>query len=238
MLLPRGAGSLGKAAGGCVRYRRARLPAPAGWLPEFALQLRELADEEETRRVPLERRMQQLESLKKFALPLIDRLAELPREAPWGTWLDLLSGLAETALRHPESVLSMLNELRPMAEVGPVALDEVYSVLSDRLRFLRTEPPPRRYGRVWIGSIEEARGRSFDVVFPPELPRISRAAPRRPLPSMSTEEIDAPVAGRPCFSEAAPSHRRCVCPGTASGLHSRMDWHRPDRGFRPSTPWR
>jgi ATP-dependent helicase/DNAse subunit B len=54
-----------------------------------------------------------------------------------------------------------------MAEVGPVALDEVYSVLSDRLRFLRTEPPPRCYGRVWIGSIEEARGRSFDVVFLP-----------------------------------------------------------------------
>jgi ATP-dependent helicase/DNAse subunit B len=56
-----------------------------------------------------------------------------------------------------------------MADVGPVALDEVIEALSGRLRFLRQEPPPRRYGRVYVASIEEARARDFDVVFLPGL---------------------------------------------------------------------
>ncbi len=56
-----------------------------------------------------------------------------------------------------------------MREVGPASLDEVYDVLSERLGFLRSEPPKRRYGRVFVGSIDEARGRSFDVVFLPGL---------------------------------------------------------------------
>jgi len=56
-----------------------------------------------------------------------------------------------------------------MGDVGPVALDEVAAVLSERLRFLRREPPAQRWGRVFVGSIEEARGREFGVVFLPGL---------------------------------------------------------------------
>src|SRR5262249_49497621 len=37
------------------------------------------------------------------------------------------------------------------------------------LRFLRRERSGRRYGRVFIGSIDECRGRNFDVVFLPGL---------------------------------------------------------------------
>jgi ATP-dependent helicase/nuclease subunit B len=66
-------------------------------------------------------------------------------------------------------VLSILSELQPMSEVGPVSLDEVYDVLSEKLGLLRTEPPKRRYGQVFVGSIEEAAGRNFDVVFVPGL---------------------------------------------------------------------
>src|SRR5260370_39266730 len=73
------------------------------------------------------------------------------------------------ALRHPESVLSVLSEFEPMGEVGPAALDEVYDVLSERLGLLRNEPPRRRYGQVFVGSIEEARGRAFEAVFLPGL---------------------------------------------------------------------
>src|SRR6202021_2010063 len=51
----------------------------------------------------------------------------------------------------------------------PPSPDEVYDVLPERLGFLRAEPPRRRYGRVFVGSIEEARARSFDVVFLPGL---------------------------------------------------------------------
>jgi ATP-dependent helicase/DNAse subunit B len=100
---------------------------------------------------------------------VIDALGALSRPENWSTWLDQLADLAQLALRRPESVLSVLSELEPMRDVGPVSLDEVYDVLSERLGFLRAEPPKRRYGRVFVGSIEEARGRSFDVVFLPGL---------------------------------------------------------------------
>ena len=42
-----------------------------------------------------------------------------------------------------------------MAEVGPVGLDEVAGVLSERLRFLRDEPPLRRYGHVFVSGIDD-----------------------------------------------------------------------------------
>ena len=136
---------------------------------EFRLQLGALSSEDESHRLAIERRIEQLGHLQRFALPLIELLDSLPRRALWREWIERLTELAETALRSPDSVLALLNELWPMNEVGPVGLDEVYGVLSERLRFLRIDPPPRRYGCVWIGSIEEARGRHFDVVFLPGL---------------------------------------------------------------------
>jgi ATP-dependent helicase/nuclease subunit B len=136
---------------------------------EFRLQLADLGEKEEGRRQHLEREIARLKNLENFALPLIDRLAGLPRQGDWGDWIAHLGALAEAALRHPESVQSVLGELQAMAEVGPVGLDEVSGVLSDRLRFLRREPPLRRYGSVFVSGIDEVRGRVFDVVFLPGL---------------------------------------------------------------------
>ncbi len=140
-----------------------------GLRAELQAQLRALEKEDESRRAHIERRIHQLARLKQFALPLIQELGSLPSSEKWGVWLDRLTALAQTALRRPESVLAVLSELDPMSEVGPVSLDEVYDVLSERLGFLRSEPPKRRYGRVFVGSIDEARGRSFEVVFLPGL---------------------------------------------------------------------
>jgi len=100
------------------------------------------------------------------------------------------------ALRRPESVLSVLSELEPMREVGPVSLDEVYDVLSERLGSLRTDPPKRRYGRVFVGSIEEARGRSFDVVLLPGLAEglFPRRAFEDPLCWMNTASNSRPAS--------------------------------------------
>ena len=136
---------------------------------EFRVRLADLGQKEEGRRQHLEREIARLKNLERFALPLIDRLAALPRQADWGDWMEHLGALAQTALRRPESVLSVLGELQAMAEVGPVGLDEVSGVLSDRLRFLRREPPLRRYGSVFVSGIDEVRGRVFDVVFLPGL---------------------------------------------------------------------
>src|SRR5208337_3771109 len=140
-----------------------------GLRAELQAQLRTPENEDESHRAHIQRRIRQLERLKHFSLPLIQELGSLPSAEKWGVWLGHLTALAQTTLRRPESVLAVLSELDPMCEVGPVSLDEVYDVLSERLGFLRSEPPKRRYGRVFVGSIEEARGRSFEVVFLPGL---------------------------------------------------------------------
>ncbi len=151
--------------GGRERWAR-RL---AGLESELKLRLIEIESEDDAHRQAIERQLDHLVEFERFALPLIDILGALPRRARWRDWIEALTELAETALQWPESVLATLNELWPMHEVGPVDLDEVYGVLSERLRFLRREPPPRRYGHVFVGTIEEARGRHFDVVFLPGL---------------------------------------------------------------------
>src|SRR5206468_2998470 len=89
--------------------------------------------------------------------------------ATWKEWLDRLEQLAAIAVRQPEMVLSVLAELRPMGSIGPVTLDEVREAVSDRLTFLRTEPAERRYGKVFVSTIPEVSGLSFDIVFLPGL---------------------------------------------------------------------
>jgi ATP-dependent helicase/DNAse subunit B len=128
-----------------------------------------LDKEDETHRPHIERRLDQLSHLEVFALPLIDALDSLPKSASWGDWLDSLNALARMSLSATEPVLAILAELQPMSEVGPVTLDEVYDVLSEKLGLLRVEPPKRRYGHVFVASIEEAAGRNFDIVFVPGL---------------------------------------------------------------------
>jgi len=136
---------------------------------EFRIQLASLSVEEQPERERLERELERLGTLERFALPLIEDLHALPKAGDWRGWLDALSQLAARALADPDPVVAVLNELEPMAQVGPVELDEVYGVLAERLRVLRVEPPQRRYGRVFVGGIDEARGRVFDAVFLPGL---------------------------------------------------------------------
>jgi len=136
---------------------------------EFGKQIEELQSEDEPRLARIERQRERLQDLRKFALPLIEFLSDLPRNALWNEWLDKLERLAAMALRQPEAVLSVLGELRPMGSVGPVTLDEVREVLNHRLIFLRTEPTDRRYGKVFVATIPEATGLVFHTVFLPGL---------------------------------------------------------------------
>ena len=151
--------------GGYDRWVR-RLEGLRGELQKRML---ELGSEDEASRERLERELRQLRNLQKFALPIISFLDGLPASATWGVWLDYLDQLATLALRHPEGVLAVLAELRPMAGIGPVSLDEVREALADRLSFLRTEPAERRYGKVFVATIPEIFGLSFDTVFLPGL---------------------------------------------------------------------
>ncbi len=151
--------------GGRSRWER-RLK---GLESELRFRLASAQRDDPSRAFHVERQIEQLRALSGFALPLIYRLDSLPIQARWGEWLDELESLAETSLQRPESVISALEELRAMADVGPVDLPEVYKVLSDRMRFLRREPSGARYGRVFVASIAEVRGRCFRAVFLPGL---------------------------------------------------------------------
>lgn len=136
---------------------------------EFLLRMDQLDDGDEAQRAHIERQLQLLRNLQRLALPVIERFESFPKRATWREWLEHLSDLAQLALRRPDSVMLALNELWAMGDVGPVGLDEVIHVLSDRLRFLRRPPQKRRYGKVWIATIDEARGTSFAAVFLPGL---------------------------------------------------------------------
>lgn len=162
-------------ADGKRRWRR-RLD---GLAAEYKLHLGELRhDDPESARVGrIERDLRNLQHLRDFALPVIDTLAGWPDEATWGAWLDCFAALAPRVLARPERVLCILAELRPMATVGPVPLEEVRDVLQDRLLTLEWDPPADRYGRVFVGTPHQLRGRAFRVVFVPGL--AERVFPQR-----------------------------------------------------------
>lgn len=147
-----------------------------------------------------------------FALPIITDMAAWPARADWGDWLDRLDSLAPRTLRAPAYVRRVLADLRPMASVGPVAIEEVQMVLTDRLRSIDAEPPSRRYGRVFVGSPAQARGRSFRVVFVPGL--AERMFPRKPeqdplLLDDAREQIAlAPRQGPRCMLVTRPERSR------------------------------
>ena len=153
--------------GGADRWAR-RLN---GLAREYDLKIRALQSEEpdSPKVARLRRERQNLEHLRAFALPLIEAMADWPDSATWGDWLQRLQGLAPRVLRAPADVLRILADLRPMGAVGPVSATEVRDVLADRLMSLEVDPPAHRYGRVFIGSPHQARGRAFRTVFVPGL---------------------------------------------------------------------
>ncbi|MXY23443.1 MAG: PD-(D/E)XK nuclease family protein [Acidobacteria bacterium] len=142
-----------------------------GFAAELAARLEELrSDEPESPRLRrVEHQTRNLLHLRRFALPVIDRLAALPQKALWGEWLDHLEALAPEVLKDPDDVLAVLGDLRPMANVGPAPLADVRDVLAERLTDLQRNPPRRRYGRVFVGDPDQLRGRRFRVIFIPGL---------------------------------------------------------------------
>jgi CRISPR/Cas system-associated exonuclease Cas4 (RecB family) len=124
------------------------------------------------------RDLQNLKHLRSFVLPVIDTLAAFPEAATWGEWIKVLQRFAGMVLRRPEPALTVLSELSPMARIGPVRLEEVCDVLSERLATTAQDPPRRRHGRVFVATADQARARSFVVVFVPGL--AERLFPQKP----------------------------------------------------------
>src|SRR5262249_36400992 len=149
----------------------------AGLAQQLRSQLTEIEDENEAKGAVVRRNLEDLEAFAAYALPLIESLDALPKSATWGEWLDHLGALATRALRQPQRVLSVLSEILPMAAVGPVTLNDVLHVISDLLLEVGIPPPAQRYGAVFVGPVEAARGMSFDSIFIPGL--AERLFPRK-----------------------------------------------------------
>ena len=141
----------------------------SGYRQELFRRLEIVAVDNGPRAEHLRREIDSLAHLETLALPIIDRLAQLPEKASWAEWLTHLLALAGMALRQPEPVAATLAELSVMGPVRAVSLVEVERVLAGRLRDLRDEPEGARFGRVFIGTLEDAPARSFEVVFVPGL---------------------------------------------------------------------
>lgn len=129
------------------------------------------ADEPESPRADaLRRRAALADELLVFAMPLLDAMAPWASDATtWRAWLERLTALAHAALAQPQHVLDVLTELQPMADVGDVDLAEVSDVLRERLTHVAVPPPDDRYGRVFVGTPDDLRGRAFRLVCVPGL---------------------------------------------------------------------
>ena len=136
---------------------------------DYDLKLAGLKDPEDPKAGRIRRDRSALDGLRQYALPLLEELASLPASALWAEWRSILGALATRAVRHPVRVLSVLQELAPMGDVGPVDLTEVRIVLERRLTEVVVPPSDRRFGKVFVAGAEEARGLAFDVVFVPGL---------------------------------------------------------------------
>jgi len=134
---------------------------------QFQRELEECSKEEPSsaRAASIARKLRDLQSLSSFALPIIEMLAALPEEATWGDWIVSIEQIVPRVLRRPDRVLSILADLKTMAPVAGVPLDEVRNVLQNWLSNTQQPSPESRYGRILVATPEQVRGRSFDVVF-------------------------------------------------------------------------
>ena len=149
--------------GGSDRWRR-RLE---GFRQELLTRADVIAvDEPDAPRVSALRRHAALvDELLDFAMPLVDRLTGWRlAPAPWRVWLERLRELATLALSRPAHVIEVLDELTPLSDVQDVPLAEVHDVLRERLTHVSISPPDEPYGRVFVGTPDDLRGRSFSLV--------------------------------------------------------------------------
>lgn len=151
--------------GGRDRWRR-RID---GLTKELRRKHAELGSEDEMQAATLSRAIDDLAAFAAYALPLVDELDDLPAAAYWSEWLDRLGALATRTLKMPDRVLAILTEIAPIRPVGPVGLNEVLLVLESLLLEASVPPSSHRYGRVFIGPVDAARGLTFDAVFIPGL---------------------------------------------------------------------
>lgn len=219
------------------RWRR-RL---SGLGAEYARQLVELESEDpdSPQIARLTRDSRNLAHLEQFALPIVEQLASWPPAATWKEWRRDFRDLAPRVLRFPGRVVRILDELSALDAIGPVPLEEARDVLAERLRSQEERPAWNRYGRVFVGSPHQGRGRAFKVVFVPAL--AERLFPQKPRedPMLLDEELRTPLdAGLVVQEDRAKTERLLL--RLAAGAATERLWLSYPRvdvsGARPRVP--
>jgi len=112
----------------------------------------------------LDRDLRSLRRLRSFALPVVELLADWNDARSWKDWSARLDSLARRALRNPNPVMAIVAELAPVRSPASIEAVEVRALLTDALGELREEPSREPYGAVFVGTPDDAAGRSFDAV--------------------------------------------------------------------------
>ncbi len=219
--------------------------AVVGGRDRWARRLRGLAEELKTRAAAergesphraarAEADLAALGHLERFALPLVDRLAKLPRSAPWTVWIEALEGLATAALRAPARVLRVLSELRVLGSGRELDLEQVRVVLRPRLAFLREEDADEEPGgKLFVAPIDAAFGRSFKVVFLPGLAErlFPRPVDEDPLlPDEDRARLDPALPCRPRRAAWERARLRAAIGAAESTLEASYPRIEPEHG--------
>ncbi|MBN9419780.1 hypothetical protein ABS71_02665 [bacterium SCN 62-11] len=155
--------------------------------------------------------LEQLRQLEGFALPLIERMAGWQRSRSWGEWLSEILALAHQCLVDPEVIEEKLEELQPLRDIPDVPLSEVVTVLAPELSQLTVPPKGHRYGKVLIGSLQEARGREFELVILPGMAERRFPPPIQPDPLLGDVLLQRQLAEERLAIDLALGCGRRVC---------------------------
>ena len=111
-----------------------------------------------------QRRIDALQSLQDFALPVLSAIEALPQRASFDHYREQLSALAALALGKPGEVQALLTELSPL-DHAQLGRRELVQLLAPHLHSLIVPSEGSGAGKLQVLPIEEARGRSFERVF-------------------------------------------------------------------------
>jgi RecB family exonuclease len=173
-----------------------RLSAQAGivgGLESWRSRLAQKKQDREAREYDDDRDLRLYDSLIRLIERLAGDLATIPAAGSWGAFLDATLALLDAWIDRAALTRERLERvLRPLAEYAPAPSREEFLVrVRELLATQRYREGQLGDGRVFVGSIDSARGLRFRVVFVPGL--VERAFPGlvRPDPLLLDEEREA-----------------------------------------------
>jgi RecB family exonuclease len=164
-----------------------------GGLEAWRSRLAQKKQDREAREFEDDRDLRLYDSLTRLIDRLDKDLATIPAAASWGAFLDATLALLDAWIERGALTRERLERvLRPLAQYAPApSREEFLARVRELLATQRYREGQLGDGRVFVGSIDSARGLRFRVVFVPGL--VERAFPGlfRPDPLLLDDEREA-----------------------------------------------